>query len=83
MYVATDVSPACRSLSLKTTREGFAALCATDQFTPAPYLARYFWVRCADISALDEDQLSLLVQGSYQLVVNRLTKKQQRALGQV
>lgn len=80
MYAITGMQGPSAGLTLKTTREGFVDLVALDGVVPAPYLARYHWVRVGPTAELD-DALPELIAHSYELVKAKLSKKVQRSLG--
>jgi len=80
MYVVTSTDKAGKSLSLKSTPEGFTQLTSREGFKPAPYLARYSWVLVDNIDAVADEELEMLVRASYELVVAKLPKRVQRSL---
>jgi acyl transferase domain-containing protein len=52
-----------------------------DGIIPAPYMARNHWVAMLQIDALRQPEIRELIQNSYQLVLEKLPKKTQAALG--
>jgi predicted DNA-binding protein (MmcQ/YjbR family) len=60
--------------SFKTDPETFARLCTRPGWGPAPYVARYHWVRVEPGTDVDADELRALVSGSYAAVVKGLKK---------
>lgn len=67
-------------LSLKCTPEEFAELTAIDGVGQAPYCAKRLWVRIEE-DARPEPELRRLIRRSHDLVVAKLPKKVQAALG--
>jgi len=63
------------SLSFKTTPELFEVLTCRDGIDPAPYLARYKWVRLDHLEAMEPDELEHHVRESYRLIFSKLPKK--------
>lgn len=68
-------------LSLKCTPTEFNQLMEIDGIIQAPYAAKRHWVRVEDAAALPEPELRRLIRRSYDLVVAKLPKKVQAALG--
>lgn len=62
-------------VSFKCTPEKFAELTERDGIIPAPYVARYHWVRVEDPSALADPELKELIANSYVMVKAGLPKK--------
>jgi predicted DNA-binding protein (MmcQ/YjbR family) len=69
-------------VSFKCTPEKFAELTERDGIIPAPYVARYHWVRVEKPDALAETELKDLISKSYQLVFEKLPPKIRKALAQ-
>jgi predicted DNA-binding protein (MmcQ/YjbR family) len=69
------------SVCLKCTTEKFAELCERDGISPAPYLARNYWVLVEKVSAFHRDEWKSLIKQSYDLVVKGLPKKRRAELG--
>lgn len=65
----------------KCTPEEFDELTDIDGIAQAPYFAKRHWVRVADLSALPMTKLQAHIRRSYELVVSKLPKKTQAALG--
>ena len=68
------------SLSLKCTPEKFADLTELEGIIPAPYVARYHWVRIEDPAALPESEIRALRRESYQMVFDKLPPKIRKTL---
>jgi predicted DNA-binding protein (MmcQ/YjbR family) len=65
----------------KCTPDEFDELTEIDGITQAPYCAKRHWVRVGDVSALSASELNRCIRRSYDLVVDKLTKKLRRELG--
>lgn len=65
----------------KCTPEEFDELTDLDGVTQAPYCAKRHWVRVSDLLALSEEELNRRIRRSYDLVVEKLTKKLRAELG--
>jgi predicted DNA-binding protein (MmcQ/YjbR family) len=65
----------------KCTPDEFDELTDIDGITQAPYCAKRHWVRVADLAALSGDELNRRIRRSYDLVVEKLTKKLRAQLG--
>ncbi len=74
-----DVMP--QAITVKASAEDFARLIGRPGFVPAPYLARYKWVSRQDIDGINPQEISRLVQTSYDLVVKKLPAKTKTSLG--
>jgi predicted DNA-binding protein (MmcQ/YjbR family) len=79
MFAVTGVD-SNGTLSFKCTPETFAELTERDGIIPAPYVARYHWVRVEKPDALAESQLKDLISKSYQLVFDKLPPKLRKTL---
>lgn len=69
-------------LSFKCTEEKFVELVEQEEIIPAPYLARHHWVGLQSDDTLSAKELKPLLKEAYQLVLVKLPKKTQAALGQ-
>ena len=65
----------------KCTPDEFDDLTDIDGITQAPYCAKRHWVRVADLAALPAAELNRRIRRSYDLVVEKLTKKLRAELG--
>jgi predicted DNA-binding protein (MmcQ/YjbR family) len=68
-------------MSFKCTPEKFAELTERNGIVPAPYVARYHWVALERFNALGDKELKALLRHSYDLVVEKLPKKERAKLG--
>ncbi len=68
------------SLSFKTTPELFEVLTSRDGIDPAPYVARYKWVRLDHLGAMEPAELEHHVRESYRLIFSKLPKKSRVAI---
>lgn len=69
------------SVSLKADAEKFEELILEDGIVPAPYLARYKWVNIGPSATIKRKELEALIERSYQLVKEGLSKKKLTQLG--
>jgi len=65
----------------KCTPDEFDELTDIDGVMQAPYCAKRLWVRVADLDALPAAELERRIRRSYDLVVEKLTKKIRAELG--
>ena len=65
----------------KCTPDEFDNLTDIDGITQAPYCAKRHWVRVGDLAALPAAELTRRIRRSYDLVVEKLTKKLRVELG--
>ncbi len=68
------------ALSFKVEEGRFLEFTDRDGIIPAPYLARAKWVQVLDPRALNGKELHILVRRSYELVRDRLTRREQNNL---
>jgi predicted DNA-binding protein (MmcQ/YjbR family) len=76
---ALDVQAPHR-VSFKCSDERFVELQENEGVVPAPYLARAKWLAVERFDSLSDAAIEDGVRGSYELVKEKLTKKQQEAL---
>jgi len=67
-------------LSFKCTPEKFSELIEMEGIIPAPYVARYHWVALEDLNALSQRELKDLLKNAYQLIRDKLPKKERDKL---
>lgn len=79
MFCVTDLETG-HNISFKCTPEKFAELVERDGIIPAPYVARYHWVRIESSNAIDDKELKDLISISYNLVFQKLPKSARKAL---
>jgi len=65
----------------KCTPDEFDELTDIDGIKQAPYCAKRHWVRVEDLAALPAEELNRRIRRSYDLVVDKLTKKLRAELG--
>lgn len=65
----------------KCTPDEFDELTDIDGIAQAPYCAKRHWVRVGDLAALSPAELNGRIRRSYDLVVQKLTKKLRAELG--
>jgi predicted DNA-binding protein (MmcQ/YjbR family) len=80
MYAAAALEPGTEWLSFKCTPEKFAELTEREGIIPAPYAARYHWVALQTEDALPAVEIKRLIGESYELVLEKLSKKAQAAI---
>ena len=73
------VSPT--KIAFKCTPEKFAELVEMEGIIPAPYMARNHWVAMIEMDALRPPEIKELIQASYQMILEKLPKNKQAALG--
>jgi predicted DNA-binding protein (MmcQ/YjbR family) len=81
MYAVAALEPGDHWLSFKCTPDDFARLVEREGIVPAPYLARAHWVALVTEDALPRTEIKRLVHESYGMVLAKLPKKKQTALG--
>ena len=81
MYAAAALEPSKEWLAFKCTPENFAELTEREGIIPAPYSARYHWIALQTEDALPAAEIKRLLGESYRLVLEKLPKKKQSALG--
>src|SRR5262249_48007788 len=83
MFCVANLEPAesPSRIAFKCSPEKFAELVEMEGLIPAPYLARNHWVSVRDMNALRRVEMEELIRHSYRLVLDRLPKKTQVALG--
>lgn len=68
------------NVGFKCDPERFLELTDQAGIIPAPYLARAHWVLVEDAKALPDAGAKALVRRSYELIVEKLSKRRQREL---
>jgi predicted DNA-binding protein (MmcQ/YjbR family) len=83
MFCVANLEPGMSptKIAFKCTPEKFAELVEVEGIIPAPYMARNHWVAILDMDALRQPEMKELIQGSYQMVLEKLPKKTQAGLG--
>lgn len=80
MFCVASLEPPLR-ISFKVPVEDFESMRTRVGFIPAPYLARANWVTVIDCSKVKFGEWPVLIRKSYDLVVQRLSKKLRNQLG--
>ncbi|MGH9943971.1 MAG: MmcQ/YjbR family DNA-binding protein [Pyrinomonadaceae bacterium] len=75
IFAVVSLDRAPNRLSFKCAPEKFAELCEQDGITPAPYMARHYWVTLERPDALAASETKALVRNSYEMVWAKLTNK--------
>jgi predicted DNA-binding protein (MmcQ/YjbR family) len=83
MFCIANLEPGLSptKIAFKCTPEKFAELVEIDGIIPAPYMARNHWVAMIEMDALRQPEIRELIQVSYQLILEKLPKNKQAALG--
>jgi predicted DNA-binding protein (MmcQ/YjbR family) len=83
MFCVANLEPGVSptKIAFKCTPEKFAELVEVEGIIPAPYMARNHWVAILDMDALRQPEMKELIQGSYQMVLEKLPRRTQAALG--
>jgi predicted DNA-binding protein (MmcQ/YjbR family) len=83
MFCVANMEPQLSptKIAFKCTPEKFAELVEIEGIIPAPYMARNHWVAIIEMDSLRQPELKELIRASYQLVLEKLPKKTQSALG--
>jgi len=83
MFCVANLEPGMSptKIAFKCTPEKFAELVEVEGIIPAPYMARNHWVAILDMDALRQPEMKELIQGSYQMVLEKLPRRTQAELG--
>ncbi len=81
MFLVTAPDQTPSSASFKVPDETFEEIAAQPGFMPAPYMARYKWVRLDDINRLTLKEWESYIKQSYGLVATKLPNKVKKELG--
>jgi predicted DNA-binding protein (MmcQ/YjbR family) len=83
MFCIANLEPAVSrptKICFKCAPEKFAELVEIEGIIPAPYMARNHWVAMIEMDALRQPEIRELIQGSYQMILEKLPRKTQAAL---
>jgi len=81
MFAVAMLEPVRAFVTFKCTPEDFAELTERAGIIPAPYLARAHWVAIETEDALTTAELKSYLRQAYDLVLAKLPRKKQAALG--
>lgn len=83
MFCIANLEPGMSptKIAFKCTPERFAELVEIEGIIPAPYMARNHWVAMIEMDALRQPEIRELIHASYQLILEKLPKNKQAALG--
>ncbi len=81
MYAVVDISQESGGISFKVSPDLFEQLTQQPGIAPAPYLARYSWVRLDHLEVLPRATLENLLRDSHALIVAKLPAKLRRQHG--
>ncbi|HKV12855.1 MAG TPA: MmcQ/YjbR family DNA-binding protein [Thermoanaerobaculia bacterium] len=73
--------PDFEPFSFKVHPAVFGTLTQQEGIRPAPYMAQHSWVSVASRGVLPEEEVTALIQESYALVAQKLSKKARERLG--
>src|SRR5436190_6237550 len=81
MYCVHSLKGALNT-SFKCTPENFGELTERNGIIPAPYVAKYHWVRIEDPKALSVKEYKQYIKESYEMILAKLsTKLKKKILG--
>lgn len=80
MFAIVALEPSKVWICFKSTTEQFAELTERPDIIPAPYLARHHWVGVETREALTDSELRDCLRCSYELVLQKLPKKERDKL---
>ena len=82
MFCVANLEPGISptKIAFKCTPEKFAELVEIESIIPAPYMARNHWVAMIEIDALRQPEIKELIQESYQMILEKLSKKTRNEL---
>lgn len=80
MYIVLGLDEAPTSASFKVKDEQFEEMCDREGFIPAPYVARYKWVKIDTIERLNHTEWMDFIKQSYELVKEKLPSKIKKQL---
>ena len=80
IFAIVSLEPSAVWISFKSTPEEFAELTERPSIIPAPYLARNHWVGLESRDALTHSELRDCLRRSYELVFEKLPKKERERL---
>ncbi|MES2772636.1 MAG: MmcQ/YjbR family DNA-binding protein [Bacteroidota bacterium] len=75
MFLVTAPDSVPISASFKVSEEAFNELPEREGFIPAPYMARYKWIKVDDINRLSQKEWKHYVAEAHALVSAKLPKK--------
>jgi predicted DNA-binding protein (MmcQ/YjbR family) len=82
MFCIANLEPGSSptKIAFKCTPEKFAELVEIEGIIPAPYMARNHWVAMIELDALRQPEVKELIRESYELILEKLSKKTQAGL---
>lgn len=79
MYAAANLQPPL-GVSFRVLPEEFGELTTRTGIIPAPYLARHHWIKVEDMEVFDLEEWQYFLKQSYELTLNKLSKKKQQEI---
>ena len=80
MFCVLGIDEIPISAAFKVSHDDFEEMCERDGFMPAPYVARYKWVKIDNVDRLSKLEWEYYIVHSYKLVKSKLTTKILRQL---
>ena len=80
MFCVAGLDQSPTSASFKVTEEEFEEMSTRPGFKPAPYTAKYKWVRVDDINKMKKTEWKKYITQSYELVKQKLPAKIKKQL---
>ena len=81
MFLITAPDDIPVSASIKVSDQAFDELSEKEGFMPAPYLARYKWIRMDDIRRFSKKQWEVYIAEAHSLVAAKLSARTKKQLG--
>jgi predicted DNA-binding protein (MmcQ/YjbR family) len=81
MFLVVGMNESPTSVSFKVPDEDFDEISSREGFQPAPYVARYKWVKVGDIGNLSKKEWEKFIDQSYKLVSDKLPARKKKELG--
>ncbi len=81
MFAVLDLEhPEANSVSFKCSPQDYERFIQLPDIIPAPYAARFFWVKLEKLTALEEDLIYDLLKQAHEIVFSKLSKKLRASL---
>ena len=81
MFCVLGIDEIPVSAALKVRDDEFEEMCERDGFMPAPYVAKYKWIKIDNIERLTKNEWKHFINQSYNLVKSKLPGKMLKQLG--
>ena len=81
MYAVLDLEhPEANSVTFKCSPQDYERFIQLPGIIPAPYAARFNWVKLENLTALEEDLIYDLLKQAHEIVFSKLSKKLRTSL---